>query len=185
MSAFTRVTLPGGISAQEAITVYGVTWLAGLTLIGMVVGLAGGWFLAVRSGRYNLRVETLEAELAAARRQLDEYRQQVVTEFSETARKFQTLNDAYTDLHRHLARSSSELCGDVSGPLLAAPQGHQDLLTAETRPDADTNGEGDAPSEPAHQAPSKTALDPPATAAGRDRPTGAESGREAGAQRSL
>lgn len=160
---------------------YGVTWLAGLTLIGIVVGLAGGWFLAVRSGRYNLRVETLEAELATARRQLDDYRQQVVAEFSETARKFQTLNDAYTDLHRHLARSSSELCGDVSGPLLAAPQGHQDVLIAEPRATTDSPGEDGAAPASADGA----AADAPATPSARDAATAAQPGREAAAQRSL
>jgi uncharacterized membrane-anchored protein YhcB (DUF1043 family) len=111
--------------------VYGLGWLVALGLIGVVIGLAGGWFLAGRSGRYSLRVEALEAELASARRELGDYRQQVVEEFSETARKFQTLNDAYTDLHRQLAQSSSVLCGDVGAPLLKAPDGHQDLLAGE------------------------------------------------------
>jgi hypothetical protein len=57
----------------------------------------------------------------------------VVSQFSETARKFQTLNDSYTDLHEQLARSSQVLCGDLTGPLLQAPAGHQDLIPADVR----------------------------------------------------
>jgi uncharacterized membrane-anchored protein YhcB (DUF1043 family) len=128
--------------------VYGLGWLVALGLIGVVIGLTGGWFLAGRSGRYSLRVEALEAELAAARRELGDYRQQVVEEFSETARKFQTLNDAYTDLHRQLAQSSSVLCGDVGAPLLKAPDGHQDLLdTEQDEPSATDEESADAEAE--------------------------------------
>jgi uncharacterized membrane-anchored protein YhcB (DUF1043 family) len=163
--------------------VYGLGWLVALGLIGVVIGLAGGWFLAGRSGRYSLRVEALEAELASARRELGDYRQQVVEEFSETARKFQTLNDAYTDLHRQLAQSSSVLCGDVGAPLLKAPDGHQDLLAGEhdesLSPDEESAA-ADAPSEPRtrpRRKPRRTRRPLPPAAIGRP---ATESGRAGG-----
>jgi uncharacterized membrane-anchored protein YhcB (DUF1043 family) len=113
--------------------VYGAEWLIGLGLLGLVAGLGGGFLLANRAGAGGSRARELESQLESARHELESYRQEVVNQFSETARKFQTLNDSYTDLHQQLAKSSSILCGDVSGELLAAPSGHQDLIPAEIR----------------------------------------------------
>jgi uncharacterized membrane-anchored protein YhcB (DUF1043 family) len=117
--------------------VYGVEWLVALGLGGLGVGLVVGLLMARGTGRDSRRVQELEAQLAASREELDGYRREVVAQFRETARKFQSLNDSYTDLHQHLARSSSILCGDVAGPLLQAPAGHQDLL-AGNRPASET-----------------------------------------------
>jgi uncharacterized membrane-anchored protein YhcB (DUF1043 family) len=126
--------------------VYGVEWLIGLGLLALAAGLGGGYLLAGRIGSGAGRVRELEAELASARQELGAYRQEVVAQFSETARKFQSLNDSYTDLHQQLAKSSSILCKDVSGPLLAAPAGHQDLIPAEVRK-ADTSDGREADGE--------------------------------------
>jgi len=110
--------------------VYGVEWLILLGFIGLAVGGGLGFALANRgsAGR-----KQLESDLHTARDELQQYRQAVVQEFSDTARKFQTLNDAYRDLHEQLARSSSALCGDITGPLLEAPAGHQDVIPADVR----------------------------------------------------
>jgi len=110
--------------------VYGVEWLIVLALIGLAAGGGIGYLLANRG---NGGKRQLESDLQAARRELQEYRQAVVGEFSDTARKFQTLNDAYRDLHEQLARSSSALCGDITGPLLESPAGHQDVIPADVR----------------------------------------------------
>jgi uncharacterized membrane-anchored protein YhcB (DUF1043 family) len=120
--------------------VYGLEWLIGSVLLGVLAGVGGGYLLTERAGMGRSKARHLEAQLAAVRqelagaqRELDDYRHEVVTQFSETARKFQTLNDSYTDLHQQLARSSGILCGDLTGPLLVAPAGHQDLIPAEVR----------------------------------------------------
>lgn len=115
---------------------YGAEWLIVLGALGLAVGLGCGYLLAVRRGPGG-RARQLEAQLTAARQELDDYRSEVVAQFSETARKFQNLNDAYTDLHEQLAKSSSVLCGDLTGPLLEAPSGHQDLIPAEIRGEVD------------------------------------------------
>lgn len=105
-------------------------WLIVLALIGLAAGGGIGYLLASRGSGGKRQ---LESDLQAARQELQEYRQAVVSEFSDTARKFQTLNDAYRDLHEQLARSSSTLCGDITGPLLEAPAGHQDVIPADVR----------------------------------------------------
>ncbi|MDZ7668232.1 MAG: DUF1043 family protein [Gammaproteobacteria bacterium] len=110
-------------------------------MLGLAVGLGCGYFMAARRGSAG-RARQLEAQLTTARQELDDYRSEVVAQFSETARKFQTLNDSYTDLHEQLAKSSSVLCGDVTGPLLQAPNGHQDLIPAEIRDELDTLAAG-------------------------------------------
>lgn len=129
---------------------YGAEWLIGLGVLGLLAGVGAGYLLATRTGPGGSRARELEAQLAAARQELDDYRQQVVAEFSETARKFQTLNDSYTDLHQQLARSSQVLCGDITGPLLEAPQGHQDLIPAEIRNNVEALAAGAAASTEPH-----------------------------------
>ena len=142
---------------------YGAEWLIGLGLLGLVTGLGGGYLLATRVGAGAGRLRELEAELERARRELTDYRQEVVAQFSETARKFQTLNDSYTDLHQQLARSSSILCGDVTGPLLAAPAGHQDLL-----PDATRTADGDRPARRPREEPSASGGEEPSASSGEE-----------------
>lgn len=122
---------------------YAVEWVIGLTLLGLVIGAAVGWFVVRRRPLGDARARELEAraqelesrardseqrsreleqELEAARHEQERYREQVVDEFSETARKFKTLNAAYGDLHRQLAVSSSALCGDMVEPRLEPPR---------------------------------------------------------------
>lgn len=142
---------------------YGVEWLIVLAALGLGVG--GGYLLAGRTGRRGSRVRQLEGELESTRRELADYRAEVVAQFSDTARKFQTLNDAYTDLHRQLARSSSLLCGDSAGPLLTAPAGHQDLLQAEpavdgAEPAADEAAPADVADSDSERRAGSSAVDP-------------------------
>jgi uncharacterized membrane-anchored protein YhcB (DUF1043 family) len=133
--------------------VYGLEWLIVWSLIGLAGGIAIGVALARRgSGRTADRARQLESDLAASRRELDAYRQEVMTQFGETARRFQTLNDAYTELHQQLAKSSSVLCGDLGGTLLEAPRGHQDLIPASVRNGAPAQGDQQPDATPAGSA---------------------------------
>lgn len=141
---------------------YGVEWLIGLALLGLAAGLGGGYLLGNRTGSRAGRIRRLESDLESSRQELADYRREVVSQFSETARKFQTLNDSYTDLHRQLARSSSILCGDVTGPLLAAPSGHQDLIAPEVReqePDTSTGAYPPPPTRGEDHAEEQSAAD--------------------------
>ena len=130
---------------------YGLGWLIVWALLGVAGGFGIGFAVTrSRSSQAAGRTRELENELASARSELDSYRQQVVAQFSETARKFQSLNDAYTDLHQQLAKSSSILCGDGAGPLLQAPQGHQDLIPAEIRAALGAGADASQSSDTAH-----------------------------------
>jgi uncharacterized membrane-anchored protein YhcB (DUF1043 family) len=130
-------------SAQERLRVYGLEWLIVSALVGTTAGAVVGAALASRRSQSVIgRSRDLEAQLESARAELAGYRRQVAEEFSATASKFRSLNDAYTELHQQLARSSSVLCGDAAGPLVEAPRGHSDLAapasTPEAAPDAGT-----------------------------------------------
>ncbi|MFW6093961.1 MAG: YhcB family protein [Pseudomonadota bacterium] len=116
-------------------------WLIALAIIGALIGAGAGYALGRRSGDGGGRSRELERELDEARRQHEAYRQEVAAQFSETARKFQTLNDSYTDLHQQLARSSSLLCGDASGPLLKGPAEHQTLIREDLEDSASEPGD--------------------------------------------
>jgi len=118
-----------------------VEWLiaGGLLALGLALGLGIGLFISRKTGK----VRDLQEQLQGAQSELKEYREQVVTQFSETARKFKTLNDAYSDLHQQLAESASALCGNSAGPLLEAPAGAEKLLipaeaTGETSTESST-----------------------------------------------
>ncbi|MEZ5559993.1 MAG: DUF1043 family protein [Pseudomonadales bacterium] len=101
---------------------YGFEWLIVCAVLGLVVGASLGLLVARRSDRPTARSRKLEAELAAAREEHSRYKQSVVDQFSETARRFKTLNESYGALHRQLAESASMLCGNAAGPLLEAPE---------------------------------------------------------------
>jgi uncharacterized membrane-anchored protein YhcB (DUF1043 family) len=129
--------------------VYGLEWLIVAALLGVAAGAGAGVALAARRSETAVgRARELEGQLTSARAELRQYRQEAVAQFTETARKFQSLNDAYTDLHRQLAMSSSILCGDISGPLLEPPLGHQSLLA----PDPRTSAAPDAAPQPLTEA---------------------------------
>ncbi|MGI9326655.1 MAG: ZapG family protein [Pseudomonadales bacterium] len=100
---------------------YELQWLIGVgvgaLLLGALIGLALGRTL-IRSRK----TKDLEESLATAETALRDYRAEVYDQFAETARKFETLNDSYHELHRHLASSANVLLGDgISTPLLRGP----------------------------------------------------------------
>ena len=96
-------------------------WLIGVGLSALVIGLLVGLAMGRTVFRGKKSLDT-EAELAAAQDAMKEYRAEVYDQFAETARKFDTLNDSYNDLHRHLASSANVLLGDgISTPLLRGP----------------------------------------------------------------
>ncbi len=115
----------------------GVEWL----IVTALLALGAGWGLSLlagrRPGKGQARIRELENELEAARQELGDYKEEVIAQFSETARKFKTLDDSNTALHRQLAESSSLLCGAAPGPLLEAPAPREEptLAASESEPD--------------------------------------------------
>lgn len=122
---------------------YELHWLIGVgvgaLLLGAILGLGLGRTL-IRSKK----TKDLEASLETAEMALRDYRAEVYDQFSETARKFETLNDSYHELHRHLASSANVLLGDgISTPLLRGPA---DADTAD--PATATSAESEPAPEP-------------------------------------
>ena len=89
-----------------------------IAAVAFVIGGFVGYFL-LRSGLIGqARIKELEEALAAKDKELTTYKKQVVDEFTLTADKFRNLNRSYEELHRQLARSATNLCGDAGTPLL-------------------------------------------------------------------
>ena len=86
----------------------------------LVVGGLIGYLIKGRDSSNREQIAKLEAELEASQSELQDYRQEVVQQFSDTAEKFKTLDESYHALHRQLATSSVALCGDAGAPLLTA-----------------------------------------------------------------
>ncbi|NIP16649.1 MAG: DUF1043 family protein [Pseudomonadales bacterium] len=100
---------------------YSLAWLVVVGVTAAVIGAAAGYLVAQVRSQARERIRDLEAELDKAQDELAGYRREVFEQFAETARKFKTLDESYSDLHRQLASSASLLCGEAAGPLLAAP----------------------------------------------------------------
>lgn len=97
---------------------FSLGWIIGVGIVTGMAGIGFGIWYNQRSGAKE-RVLELEEQLASAQRVHEDYRQEVFDQFSETAIKFQTLNESYVDLHQHLANSANALCGDMAaGSLL-------------------------------------------------------------------
>jgi uncharacterized membrane-anchored protein YhcB (DUF1043 family) len=92
-----------------------------------VVGAGLSYFLVSTGILGHARVVELEQALAASESELADYKQQVTTEFTDTAEKFRALNRSYEDLHRQLAKSANVLCGEAGAPTLLDPPS-SDLL---------------------------------------------------------
>ncbi|NCF32188.1 MAG: DUF1043 family protein [Proteobacteria bacterium] len=116
-----------------------------------VVGAGLSYFLVSTGILGHARVVELEQALAASESELADYKQQVTTEFTDTAEKFRALNRSYEDLHRQLAKSANVLCGEVGAPTLLDPptgdvleQKPEDLPPASPVP---TEADGPAPAK--------------------------------------
>ena len=111
-------------------------------LISGVIGLVAGAlivFVSFRTGALQKgKVVELENQLSAAQDELSDYKQQVFSQFADTAEKFRTLDESYHALHRQLAESSVALCGDQATPLLPSATMPQEAI-------ADVQEVGDTP----------------------------------------
>lgn len=94
-------------------------------LIGIGIGcVVGGIILGLIGGRFFLRSKhaaQLERELSEAQEAMKEYKNEVFQQFGDTARKFEKLNESYSDLHQQLATSATVLLADMPNvPLIAS-----------------------------------------------------------------
>ena len=154
-----------------------VEWLiaGGLLALGLAIGLGIGLFISRKTGK----VRDLQNQLDSTQSELDEYREQVVTQFSETAHKFKTLNDAYVDLHQQLANSASALCGNAAGPLLEAPGSVEKLIPAEAADEASTEASPEPSTEASPEASTEASPEASPEAQTRTSPASEEAGPDA------
>lgn len=91
-------------------------------LIGLVVGLIIG-AIAMRFGNSKLRQQqALQYELEKSKKELVEYREELVSHFARSAELLDNMANDYRQLYQHMAKSSSNLLPDVSAeanPFLA------------------------------------------------------------------
>ncbi len=78
-------------------------------LIGLVVGLIIG-ATAMRFGNRKLRQQqNLQYELEASKKELEEYREELVSHFAHSAELLDKMAGDYRQLYQHMAKSSSSL----------------------------------------------------------------------------
>lgn len=118
---------------------FSLGWIIGVGIFAGMAGVGLGIWYNQRSG-VKERVLELEEQLASAQRMHEDYRQEVFDQFSDTAKKFQTLNESYVDLHQHLAKSADVLCGDMAAGFLLEGT----LVSALTDASGDHEGTGSA-----------------------------------------
>ncbi len=100
---------------------YDLTSLIIISVCLLAAGLAGGYLIGRFTGTGGRALE-LESELQNSQDNLDQYKEKVYQEFGETAKKFEKLQETYSELHTQLAQSAETLCGSqLVGPMLAAP----------------------------------------------------------------
>ncbi|MEM1433429.1 MAG: DUF1043 family protein [Pseudomonadota bacterium] len=110
---------------------YSFEWMIGVALVALAGGLGLGALLG-QSMASTRKVKSLQEELEAARDAHNDYRSEVYDQFSETARKFERLNESYRDLHQQLATSAVTLLGDTAGrPLLRGPDASDQVIDAD------------------------------------------------------
>lgn len=90
-------------SATQTVLLVGFSTL----VIGLIFGLLIG-----RSNLGSPSKEALVEELNEARRELEAYKLDVATRFTQTAELVNKLTDSYRDVHQHLSNSARELCND-------------------------------------------------------------------------
>ncbi|WP_165840046.1 YhcB family protein [Motiliproteus coralliicola] len=90
-------------SATQTVLLVGFSTL----VIGLIFGLLIG-----RSNLGSRSKGALIEELNEARRELEAYKLDVATRFTQTAELVNKLTDSYRDVHQHLSNSARELCND-------------------------------------------------------------------------
>nr|WP_246480554.1 DUF1043 family protein [Motiliproteus sediminis] len=127
-------------------------WIVGVIalLIGAVIGL-----LIARSSSGGQSREALIEELNDARREMEEYKQEVSVHFAQTADLVNRLTDSYRDVHQHLSKSAQKLCDDETLVASLMAQEQRPVLTSPATDNAEeqTDTAVEAPKDYAPKAP--------------------------------
>ncbi len=98
---------------QEAgnVSEFSIQILSGIGLFFLGV-ILGALFQRCASGSEAVKSKRLEQKLAELQDSYTKYQAEVSSHFMETARKVQTLNESYRDVHAQLAKGASRLCSE-------------------------------------------------------------------------
>ena len=86
-----------------------VTWVVFLT-IGLVIGIAAGFFFGQLDGFKRRQREELQSKLESTQKTLAEYKQEVTAHFVKTSSLVNNLTESYKAVHEHLAGGAKVLC---------------------------------------------------------------------------
>ena len=100
--------------SPEESQLYSLTVLIVVAVVGLALGLAGGWLAGARSTSESRRSRELEHKLDQVMQDKKAYEDEVTQHFSETAHLLNNLTQNYRDVHAHLASGAANLCPDQS-----------------------------------------------------------------------
>jgi uncharacterized membrane-anchored protein YhcB (DUF1043 family) len=86
-----------------------VTWVVFLT-IGLVIGIAAGFFFGQLDGFKRRQREELQSKLESTQKELIDYKQEVTSHFVKTSTLVNNLTESYKAVHEHLAGGAKVLC---------------------------------------------------------------------------
>lgn len=88
-----------------------------ISVIALAVGGLIGYLMG-RSGNANNAEQ--EAELAAAKKELQSYKEQVAHHFEDTANLVNKMTESYRDVFQHLSSSAQQLCDEKTAQSIEA-----------------------------------------------------------------
>ncbi|MEM0955335.1 MAG: DUF1043 family protein [Pseudomonadota bacterium] len=99
---------------------YELNELIGAVAIALLAGVGVGALLSKRFSVDGRKQRELERNMEKLVEQQQDYQQEVVTHFTDTAKLLNNLAESYRDVHNHLASGASMLCEDTSAPIIRA-----------------------------------------------------------------
>ncbi|MBV7297940.1 Z-ring associated protein ZapG [Enterovibrio paralichthyis] len=79
------------------------------TLVFVVIGVVIGFVIARLTMRDNTQQKDLKKELEKSRYELEQYRQELVDHFAQSAELLDNISRDYSKLYQHMANTSAEL----------------------------------------------------------------------------
>ncbi|WP_434358347.1 Z-ring associated protein ZapG [Parasalinivibrio latis] len=88
-----------------------MAWINGLVLV--AVGIVVGFLLARITRKNADNAKALQKELDKTKYELEQYRQDLVDHFAQSAKLLESISKDYAKLHQHMAKTSSDLMPDL------------------------------------------------------------------------
>ncbi|PKF51423.1 Z-ring associated protein ZapG [Enterovibrio nigricans] len=79
------------------------------TLVFVIIGIVVGFIIARLTMRDNAQQKDLKKELEKSRYELEQYRQELVDYFAQSAELLDSISRDYSKLYQHMASTSAEL----------------------------------------------------------------------------